>query len=282
MPSSPYSSARQVRLAIAERLREIMRDAGHTGRSLADAAGWHESKSSRLLHAKTLPSDEDLRRWCQVCGATDQVDDLLSLSRTAESMYVEWKRLHRTGLRQLQESKVPLYESTRLHRVYCSQLIPGFLQTPEYAWVLLKMFGNFHNAPDDLEAAVAARMARNDLLRRAGYRFKFLLEEQVLRHQIGDPSVMRAQLEHLLAVAKLPSTSVEIIPVAAPHRLWALEAFNVFDDNLVQVELLTATVNVTQPSEVGLYIKGFTDLAAMSVVGAPAKRLVQAAQQNFM
>ncbi|MEU8395477.1 helix-turn-helix transcriptional regulator [Nonomuraea sp. NPDC048892] len=282
MPSSPYSSARQVRLAIAERLREIMRDAGRTGRSLADAAGWHESKSSRLLHAKTLPSDEDLRRWCQVCGATDQVDDLLSLSRTAESMYVEWKRLHRTGLRQLQESKVPLYESTRLHRVYCSQLIPGFLQTPEYAWVLLKMFGNFHNAPDDLEAAVAARMARNDLLRRAGYRFKFLLEEQVLRHQIGDPSVMRAQLEHLLAVAKLPSTSVGIIPVTAPRRLWTLEAFNVFDDNLVQVELLTATVNVTQPSEVGLYIKGFTDLAAMSVVGAPAKRLVQAAQQNFM
>lgn len=70
--------------------------------------------------------------------------------------------------------------------------------------------------------------------------------------------------------------------MTAPRRLWALEAFNVFDDNLVQVELLTATVNVTQPSEVGLYIKGFTDLAAMSVVGAPAKRLFQAAQQDFM
>ncbi|GAA1646293.1 hypothetical protein GCM10009733_049300 [Nonomuraea maheshkhaliensis] len=73
-----------------------------------------------------------------------------------------------------------------------------------------------------------------------------------------------------------------ITPVAAPRRLWALEAFNVFDDNLVQVELLTATVNVTRPGEVGLYINGFTDLAAMSVVGAPAKRLVQAARQDFL
>ncbi|MET9244486.1 helix-turn-helix transcriptional regulator [Nonomuraea sp. NPDC003709] len=282
MPSSPYSSARQVRLAIAERLREIMRDAGYNGRSLAEAAGWHESKSSRLLHAKTLPSNEDLRTWCQVCSALDQVDDLISMSRTAESMYVEWKRLHRTGLKQLQESKVSLYENTRLHRVYCSQLIPGFLQTPEYAWALLKMFGNFHNAPDDLEAAVAARITRNDLLHRPGYRFKFLLEEQVLRHQIGDPSAMRAQLDHLLAMAKLPSTSIGIIPVTAPRRLWALEAFNIFDDNLVQVELLTATVNVTQPSEIALYIKGFADMAAMAVVGAPAKRLIHAAKQDFL
>ncbi|WP_371784665.1 helix-turn-helix domain-containing protein [Streptosporangium subroseum] len=269
-------------MAIAERLREIMRDAGLNGRSLAEAASWHESKSSRLLHAKTLPSDEDLRVWCQVCGALDQVDDLVSLSRTAESMYVEWKRLHRTGLKQLQDSKVPLYESTRLHRVYCSQVVPGFLQTGAYARAMLKMFGTFHNAPDDLEAAVASRMLRNNILRRAGYRFKFLIEEQVLRHQLGDPSVMREQLDHLLEVTKLPSTSIGIIPVTTPRKLWALEAFNIFDDSLVQVELLTATVNVTQPSEIDLYIRGFADMAHMSVVGAPAKGIIQAAKQRFL
>ena len=66
-----------------------------------------------------------------------QAPDLIAASRAADSMYVEWRRLNRTGLRRTQEARRPLYERTRLFKAYCSTVVPGFLQTPGYAAALL-------------------------------------------------------------------------------------------------------------------------------------------------
>jgi transcriptional regulator with XRE-family HTH domain len=91
---SSSSSALRAKQELAERLREIRLDAGLTGRVLSAAAGWHESKASRIESAKQAPGDADIRTWCQVCDAEDQVADLIAASRAADSMYVEWRRLH--------------------------------------------------------------------------------------------------------------------------------------------------------------------------------------------
>lgn len=107
------------------RLRDLMLDAGMTARAVAAAAGWHESKSSRLLNGKSSPSDQDIKDWCTVCDAEDQIADLVAANRAAGSAYVTWRRIHRSGLRQSQESYVPLYERTSTFRVYCSNVIPG-------------------------------------------------------------------------------------------------------------------------------------------------------------
>src|SRR5438477_606634 len=70
MPTAPSSSsAWQARRDLGARLGEIRRDAGLTGRTLARLCGWHESKVSRVEHAVTAPSDEDVRAWCRHCGA---------------------------------------------------------------------------------------------------------------------------------------------------------------------------------------------------------------------
>jgi hypothetical protein len=53
--------------------REIRLDAGLTARALALAAGWHESKCSRVEHVRTAPSEADVRLWCRICGAGDTV-----------------------------------------------------------------------------------------------------------------------------------------------------------------------------------------------------------------
>jgi transcriptional regulator with XRE-family HTH domain len=84
MAISPSSSVRQARAALAQRLREIRLDAGLTARALAFAAGWHESKCSRIEHSRTAPSDADIRLWCLICGAEDQAADLIASSRAAE------------------------------------------------------------------------------------------------------------------------------------------------------------------------------------------------------
>ncbi len=52
-----------------------------------------------------------------------QIPDLIAASRNAESMYVEWRRLHRDGMRRVHEQTVPLYQRTRHFRVYASNLV---------------------------------------------------------------------------------------------------------------------------------------------------------------
>ncbi|PSJ25589.1 transcriptional regulator [Streptosporangium nondiastaticum] len=282
MPKYQSSSVEAARKAVAAKLREVRLDAGLTGHELAVRCGWNKSKSSRVENARTPPSDADIRAWCAACDADDQAADIIAASRTADSMYLEWKRLQRTGLRRLQESRIPLYERTKLHRGYASHVVPGLFQTPAYASALLSVIRRFHGTPDDTAEAVDARMARARVLQEAGHRFTLLIEESVLRYQVGDAETMAGQLGHLLSVMSLPAVSVGIIPFTAQSRgMWTLEGFNIFDDERVHVELLTAQVTVTAPGEVAMYVKAFSELRDLAVYGAPARAVVTAALDSL-
>ncbi|MEU7303732.1 helix-turn-helix transcriptional regulator [Streptomyces sp. NPDC007206] len=276
MPS-PSSRAQEAREAIAGRLRELRLDAGITARELAVRCGWSESKSSRIEHAKTPPSDADVRAWCSACEVPGQADDLIAANRQADSMYVQWKRLQRTGLRRLQESGVPLYEQTQQFHVYCSNVVPGFFQTPGYATALLTSIARFRETPDDVADAVTARMNRSHVIREGDHQFAVLIEEAVLRYRIGSAEVMAAQLGHLLAVMALPSVSLGIIPFTAPRTSWPLETFTIFDSQRVHVETLSASIKETQPSDVALYLKAFGNLKELAEYGASARTLITSA-----
>lgn len=276
--SSPSSSVQAARQALADRLREIRVDAGLTATALAAAAGWDRTKISKIEHASRAPSADDIRKWCAVCSAEDHTPDLIAALRSVEGAYVEWRRLQRTGLRRVQESWVPLYERTRSFRVYCSQVVPGLLQTPAYAGALLSAIAGFHGTPDDVEEAVTARMARSNVVRTGGHRFAVLVEEAVLRYRVGGAETMAGQLRHLLEVMALPSVSLGVIPFEhGGRRMWTLEGFNIFDAEQVSVELLSASVTVTSPGEIDLYVKAFAELSAMAVFGASARDLIAGA-----
>lgn len=278
MPISPSSSVRQARGALAERLREIRLDAGLTARALALAVGWHESKCSRIEHVKTAPSEADIRLWCQVCGAEDQAADLIASLRAADSMYTEWRRLEVTGLRHLQESLVPLYERTARFRLYQSHVVPGLFQTPAYAAALLAAISAFREVPDDSAKAADARLERSRVLYEQDRRFEVVLEEAVLRYQVGNAEVMAGQLGHLLSVTSMPWVSVGVIPFTVRERpMWTLEGFLIFDDVRVDVELLSARVTVTQPREVAIYDRAFAAQSAMAVHGQEARALIASA-----
>jgi transcriptional regulator with XRE-family HTH domain len=275
---SPSSSVQRARQELGERLRDIRLDAGLSGRDLSRAAAWHEAKTSRIELAKQAPSDSDIRAWCEICGVPDQAADLIAASRAADSMYQEWRRLHRTGMRRLQETRGTLYERTRLFKVYMSTVIPGFLQTPGYAQALMSAITAFQGTPDDVELAVAARMKRNRVVGSEVHRFTMLIEESVLRYRIGGPDVMSAQLGHLLSCTALPNVRIGIIPFTADARpMWTLEAFTVFDDARVHVETLTAQVTVTAPGEVVVYLRAFDQLARLAAYGADARTLITSA-----
>nr|WP_308294027.1 Scr1 family TA system antitoxin-like transcriptional regulator [Streptomyces sp. UNOC14_S4] len=134
MESSPSSAVREARAALGGRLREIRKAGGfRTARAFAARAGWSESKASRIENGITRPSEDDLRQYAELSKVPEVYADLVATVHNIEEMYVEWRRLHRDGLRSVQEARIPLYERTRHFRVYESGVIPGLLQTPAYA-----------------------------------------------------------------------------------------------------------------------------------------------------
>ncbi|MFD4502113.1 helix-turn-helix domain-containing protein [Streptomyces sp. NPDC058457] len=276
MSTFPTSSVQEARGALAARLRELRLDAGITGKELARLAGWSVAKSSRIENAVTAPSDADIRAWCTACRADDQADDLVAANRQADSMYLQWKRVQRTGMKQLAETSAKLYESTRLFRVYASHVVPGYLQTPGYATALMRTIADFRGTPDDVSEAVEVRMRRGRVIYEGDHRFATLIEENVLNHRIGDREVMAGQLGNLLAAMSLPSMSLGIIPAEAARDgvMWPLEQFTVFDDQRIHVELLAAKVTVTAPGELNIYLRAFARLAELAVYGAEARALV--------
>ncbi|GGZ22856.1 XRE family transcriptional regulator [Streptomyces nitrosporeus] len=271
MPTSPLSSAQAARAAIAAQLDGIRRDAGLTGHELAVRCGWHKSKASRIARAKTAPSDADIRAWCEACGAGERAPDLIAASRTAESMYVHWRQIHRDGMRRVHEKTVPLYERTGRFRVYASNVVPGMLQTADYATGLLRSITAFQGTPDDVADAVQARLNRSRVVYEGNHRFALLLEEAVLYYRVCDGPELAAQLRHLQGVMARPNVSLGIIPFTARRTVWPLEAFYAFDDAQVAVETLTAEVNITAPSEVHTYLRAFAELSRTAVYGAGAR-----------
>ncbi|MGE7434825.1 Scr1 family TA system antitoxin-like transcriptional regulator [Kitasatospora sp. NPDC001175] len=207
MVTSASSSAQQARQVLADRLGEIRRDAGLTGRDLAGLCGWHPSKSSRIENARTPPSADDIHAWCLACGAEDQTTDLIASLRAVEGMWVEWQRMERAGLRQAQEAVLPLFERTRRFRSYSSWLVPGLIQTRAYTEAVLRAVQRRRVAVDDVDAAVAVRMERQHVLSEGDHRFAFLVEESVLRSAIGGIDVLAGQLGHLVTVGSLPNVN---------------------------------------------------------------------------
>ncbi|MDV7215770.1 helix-turn-helix domain-containing protein [Streptomyces prunicolor] len=277
MALSASSSAQQARQALADRLVELCRDAGLSGLDLAERCAWSRSKSSRIMNARTPPSAEDIRAWCRACGAEDQTEDLIATLRTAEGMWVGWRRMERAGLKQAQEARLPLYERTRRFRSYSSWLVPGMIQTQPYTTAALRAIQRRRGLVDDVADAVAARMERQRVLYEGDRRFAFLIEESVLRAGIGGADVMTGQLAHLISVASLPNVSLGVVPMGPDRERWPAEGFWIYDTAQVNVELISGYLTITQPSEVSMYAETFAELAALAVYGSPARALITSA-----
>ncbi|WP_254711042.1 DUF5753 domain-containing protein [Streptomyces lunaelactis] len=199
----------------------------------------------------------------------------IAQSLNAEPIYSEWRHQVRSGLKQLQDSYVEFFHNTQLFRIYSSTLVPGLLQTEGYAAALLSTIADFREIPNDGAEAATARVERSRVIHEQGHRFVLLVEEAALHYQLGDGDAMAAQLDYLLTAGAVPSVSLGVIPMATPQRrLWPQETFNMYDDTLVSVELLSAQVDITQPSEIALYLKAFEELRTMAVYGQSARALI--------
>ncbi|WP_324189252.1 helix-turn-helix domain-containing protein [Nocardia otitidiscaviarum] len=268
----------QQREALGQRLREIRRSAGITGRELARREGWHESKVSKIEYGKTAPAESDLRAYCTHTGAEDQLPDLIATLRNLDAAYIEWRRVLAAGTRHRQHQSIRIESEAKQIRNWQPQVIPGLLQTADYAEAILRYGVELFRVPDDVAAGVSTRMERQRILYRRGRRFHFLIAEQALYTTVGDDDVMQGQLDRLFSIIGIHRVTVGIVPADAEAKA-AVENFVMFDNRVVKVEGATAELTITQPREIAIYGRLFDILATQSVTGDRARRLIRRAAE---
>ncbi|MBF6300141.1 helix-turn-helix transcriptional regulator [Nocardia amamiensis] len=275
MSTSPSSSAHEARRALGGRLRDLRKDAGLTIRQLGEATSQHYTRVSKIENGVQQPTDQDIREWCRICDAIDEVPDLIASLRAVDSAYLEFRRQSRAGMKRvLGAHTLQRYEKTKVFRIYEHNVIPGLFQTAEYTAAMLSFWIKFLGTPNDVKDAVAVRIERQRILQRGGKRFVVLLEEQALRTWFGTAEVQAGQLGRLLEVMALPNVSLGVIPLMTERDAVASAGFWIFDDDLVALETPTANIQVTQPAECHLYMRMFEVLKSSAVYGRDARGLI--------
>ncbi|QUI30711.1 helix-turn-helix domain-containing protein [Streptomyces alfalfae] len=276
------NQAQETREALGVRLRGFRKDAGFSsGRTFAAATGWQPSKVSRIENGRQNASEEDIRAWCRLTGHEHEADDLIATLRHIDELWMEWRRELEKGAEKRQKKSLPLYQKTKVFRIWDPNMVWGTIQTSAYAENIFQQVSNFHETPADTEAAVARRLERQQYLYEGNRIFNVLLGEQALYSNHGGSGVMRAQLDRLIAVMALPRLSLGIVPRTAPLALWIGHAFSMFDDRLVMIETYSAEMSVTQPREIDLYRKAFELHRQSAVYGQAARDLILTAIEHF-
>lgn len=282
MPASSSSSLQAARERLGGQLRELRQTAGLSGRDFAAAAGCQPSKVTQVEKGVRPASVADVRLWCRVCGASQQrAEELLAEQAAVARLWISFRDLgRRTGLNATQKLlSGDMWERVQLYRGYQTKVIPGLLQTESYMTAVMTSVRRERGTEtDDVAEAVGERIGRQGFLLQPGRQFVFLLEEPVLRYRPYGAGIQRDQLAHLLTAMRLPSVLLAVIPLGADRRAHRpRESFDITDDSLVTIEMLTGFLSLTNPEEIRAYITAFDQLMSIAARGSAARALLRAA-----
>ncbi|MFD6095247.1 helix-turn-helix domain-containing protein [Nocardiopsis flavescens] len=247
--------ADEARKELASLLRSARLDRGLSGQELADILGWSQSKVSKIENGRTRPTADDAEAWLSACRAPEDV--LRQSSELAEAALVEsrhWRAVHARGLRSGQAGVRSLEQRAETVRSFQPSLVPGLLQTAEYARQVLSAVDL--SGKGDVPEAVAARMRRQEVLYDPGRRFEFTLTEAALRWHPHDANLLAAQVDRLLSVSTLTNVVLRVLPLSSPFGHLQSNGFLLFEipgDPTVIVETFTRELAITDPEEVGQY-----------------------------
>ncbi|MBC3989319.1 helix-turn-helix transcriptional regulator [Streptomyces sp. AC563] len=273
--STNYQAAR---VALGARLKELRVEGGLSGKRLAHLTGWQPSKVSRLEHGKQTPKLDDLRAWTEAVGMPAALGELEARLRSLETHYASWRRQLAAGTRARQEAWQATEAAALTVCNFESAVIPGLLQTADYARHMFIRTTELHHTVADIEDGVNARMRRQQALYETGRQFRFLIWEPALRMLFCPPSVMAGQLDRLTGVIGLASAELGIVPLGVDLPVVPTHGFWLYDDRLVMVETIGAELRLVDSAEVELYSRVWDRLSGAALFGQDARRVITRAR----
>lgn len=213
--ASTEQSPTAVRKALGARLRSIREDHDMTVAQVAKASKLGPSTITKIERAQMVPSIKTARALIGAYSGVDgnERDLLLSMAHEA-AVRKEWWEKRSAGIPEKFDVYLGLEALASVLEAYDNAIVHGLLQTADYARTLLK--GTRPDLPGrNVEQRVETRMRRQEILTRKSpspLELWWIVDESVLRRQIGSPEIMHAQIEHLIDVSELPNVHILVMP----------------------------------------------------------------------
>jgi len=193
-------------------LRNARLEAKLTQDQVAEAMEWSPSKIIRIEAGSVGVSANDMKELLRLYGITGpkRVDELLSLARVARERSTTYRDAPPKLLQFIE------YEAaaSAIH-MFQTILVPGLLQTEEYARAVISALRP-EATKAQIEASVKVRMKRQAILTRTEpVELLFVVDEAVIRRQVGGEDIMRRQVRHLVEMANRKNVTLEVVRFSA-------------------------------------------------------------------
>jgi hypothetical protein len=267
------------RRELAMRLRDLRATSERNIEDVAAEMLCSPTKISRIETAQRAASPRDVRDLCRIYGTTDDVrDELMRLAR--ESRQRGWWQEF-TDVPPHYATYVGLETDAISMRNYESVVIPGLLQTEDYATAVVR--GGAISPPAAYVAErVDVRLRRQERLGGTNpLDFWAILDESALRRLIGGPIVMAAQLHHLIDTIERPNITFQVVPRSVgSYAGMEASSFVVLSfagqlDDVVYIEGIVGSIFVERDSEVRRIDGLFDRLRAVALSPADSRELVR-------
>ncbi|WP_314218858.1 MULTISPECIES: helix-turn-helix domain-containing protein [Streptomyces] len=272
------SERRELMKALGVRLRGLRTQAGLTGAVLAQRAGVGQPTVSKVENGRMVPSLDVLGRLSLALDLDEltsrEVRDLLVAVEAAPDAAAVSDDEALAGS-VLDEA----VRSARLVRSFQCVVLPAMLQSAEYARHVFASAPN--STPEAVGRAVAARVERQSLLYEPGRESVFVLTEAVLRTWPGNPSLMLAQFDRLLAVESLSTVRLGVIPWRRAVPVLPRHGFTLCDQGAVVVESFRGERVLDDSDEVAAYEETFRRFEEAALFGSEVRELLLRVMQEF-
>lgn len=267
---------RSLQQKLAASIKSLRRDKGLSAESIGKELGWSQSKVSKIENGRTRPVLKDIEALLGVLDPPEaERSELLELAKAIHADSVTWDRSLAGGLAGHQRKIADLEARASEIRFFNCDVIPGLLQTADYARRVLTL--GDANGLGGIANAVAARIERQTILYEESKKFRFLMTEAVLRWQFGSTALMRAQYDRIETIAALDNVSIRVIPFSREVTTLQPEAFVLYrataDESSVRVETHTREWSMTDPDETDLYLEVFESMWSEALEGERVVKL---------
>jgi transcriptional regulator with XRE-family HTH domain len=257
--------AAAARIRLGACLRRLREEAGISRGGAAAAIRSSESKISRMELGRTMTKARDLADLLALYGVNDETERENMLALSQDGCVPAWWQAYGDAVPAWMRPYLGLEQAASLIRSYDVQFVSGLLQTRDYARAVFSLFSS--PPGERAQRQLAVRMRRQEILHRADPPHLWaVIDEATLRRPVGGPAVMRAQIEHLLEISRLPHVIIQVLRFGAgghaggiPVTLLRFAADQLPD--VVYLEQLTSAVYPSTESELAYYWNMLNQLA---------------------